>query len=150
MNMSIYSDNVAETSSFLGLDFGTAKIGIAVADEETRMAFALQTLPNDAEFFSKLKQIVEEKNVRTIVMGTTWHEKDPESAEKKEQFANDVEKNVGIAVMFQDEMFTTKMAHANIKLRGGKNIAATDDQEAARIILQAWLDRPAHSSSHAS
>jgi putative transcription antitermination factor YqgF len=150
MNKSIYSGKIAEVSSFLGVDFGKSKIGLAIADEETKMAFAFDTIKNDGEFFGKLKKIVKNENVRTIVMGTTWHEKDQKSADEKELFAKMIEKNIGIAVMFQDEMFTTKMAHENIKLRGGKNIAATDDQEAARIILQSWLDRPAHSSSHVS
>jgi RNase H-fold protein (predicted Holliday junction resolvase) len=38
-------------------------------------------------------------------------------------------------------MFTTKMAQENIKKRGEKNISKMDDQEAARIILQSWLDK---------
>ena len=52
-----------------------------------------------------------------------------------------MKKKLGISVEFFDEMFSTKMAHANIKMRGGKNIAEFDDQEAARIILQGWLDK---------
>jgi putative transcription antitermination factor YqgF len=141
MTKSIDSSNMAKTSTFLGVDFGTAKIGLAIADEQTCMAFAFDTLKNDKDFLPNLKEIVECENVKTIVIGMVKHEKDPKSAEAKIKFAEKIKKELNIEVAYQDEMFTTKMAHENIKLRGGKNIAKTDDQEAARIILQSWLDR---------
>jgi len=37
-------------------------------------------------------------------------------------------------------MFSTKMAHFNLKKQGKKEIKKYDDKEAARIILQEWLD----------
>lgn len=143
MNKSIGSENVANISHYLGIDFGKAKIGLAIADEETKMAFAFDTLKNDNEFFGKFKDIVHAENVKTIVMGMTAHEKDEKSQQEKMDFADMIEKETGIKVFFQEEMFTTKMAQANIKMHGGKNIAKFDDQESARIILQAWLDKDA-------
>ena len=127
--------------TILGIDFGQSKIGLAIADEETKMAFAFDTLKNDKEFLPALKKIVFSENVKTIVIGMTKHEKDQKSVEEKNKFAEDVAREIGLKIEFQEEMFSTKMAHENIKARGGKNIAKTDDQEAARIILQAWLDR---------
>jgi len=132
---------MAQISTFLGVDFGEAKIGLAIADEETNMAFAFDTLKNDKDFLANLKEIVQCERVKTIVVGMVAHEKDPKSAEKKIRFAEKIKKELGIEVAYHDEMFTTKMAQENIKLRGGKHIAQTDDQEAARIILQSWLDR---------
>lgn len=126
---------------FLGVDFGQAKIGLALADEETRMAFAYDTFKNDKDFMDKLREIVEQEHVKAIIMGVTRYGGDPTNADEKIKFGEKIEKELGIAVMFQDEMFTTKMAHENIKMRGGRNIAETDDKEAARIILQSWLDR---------
>ena len=125
----------------LGIDFGKSKIGLAIADSETRMAFAFNTLPNDKNFLRKLSEIVEKEGVKTIIMGMASHDNDSESAKEKIMFAKMIEKEVGMPIVFQDEMFTTKMAQDNIKQRGGRDIAKTDDQEAARIILQSWLDR---------
>ncbi|NTW27695.1 MAG: Holliday junction resolvase RuvX [Candidatus Moranbacteria bacterium] len=141
MDKSIGSSNMAQVSTFLGVDFGTAKIGLALADEETRMAFAYDTLKNDKEFLSKLREIIEQEHVKTIVMGVTRFGGDSKNADEKIEFGEKIERELGIAVMFQDEMFTTKMAQENIKMRGGRNIAESDDKEAARIILQSWLDR---------
>lgn len=139
--MSIGSSNEAEISHILGIDYGKSKIGLAIADSETRMAFAFDTLANDKNFLQKFKEIIAKEDVKTIVMGMVSHEKDTQSAEEKIKFAKMIEKEIGMPVVFQDEMFTTKMAQDNIKQRGGKNITKTDDQEAARIILQSWLDR---------
>lgn len=151
MKKSIDSQNMPEIShksgqenhpgTILGLDYGKSKIGLAIADEETRMAFAFDTLKNDKEFLKNLKEIVECEGVKTIVIGMTRHEKDDESAKQKTAFSNRLEKEIGVKIVFHEEMFTTKMAQENIKMRGGKNISATDDQEAARIILQSWLDK---------
>jgi putative Holliday junction resolvase len=131
---------------FLGVDFGKAKIGLALADEETRMAFAYDTLKNDKDFLDKLREIIEKESVKTIIMGVTRYGGDTENADEKIEFGEKIEKELGIAVMFEDEMFTTKMAQENIKMRGGRDIAKTDDKEAARIILQSWLDRKVQAS----
>ncbi|HEX8973957.1 MAG TPA: Holliday junction resolvase RuvX [Patescibacteria group bacterium] len=151
MSKSIDSSNMAEISqktdqensigTILGMDYGQSKIGLAIADEETRMAFAFDTLKNDNELWKNLKEIAACENVKMIVLGMTAHEKDQKSASEKQRFAARLEKELGAEVVFQEEMFTTKMAQENIKLRGKKNVAATDDQEAARIILQSWLDK---------
>lgn len=141
MKKSIPNQGGAKISHYLGIDYGKSKIGLAIADEETRMAFAFDTLKNDAAFLSKLKEIVESKGVKTIVLGMVSHKKDQESAAEKTKFAKMLENELGRKVVLQDEMFTTKIAQENIKKRGDKNIAKTDDQEAARIILESWLDR---------
>lgn len=134
-------ENMAKESSFLGLDFGHAKIGLALADGETRMAFAFGTLKNDQQFQEKLRKIIVEKNISKIVIGKTKHDKDLQSSEEKLKFGKQLEEKLGITVEFFDEMFTTKMAHENLKMHGGRNLAQFDDQEAARIILQGWLDK---------
>ncbi len=134
-------ENMSQVSSFLGLDFGQAKIGLALADGETRMAFALGTLKNDRQLQAKLKKIILEKDITKIIIGKTKHAKDLESSEEKLKFGRELESKLGVSVEFFEEMFTTKMAHENLKMHGGKNLAQFDDQEAARIILQGWLER---------
>lgn len=86
--------------AYLGVDFGKAKIGLAIADEETKMAFAFDTLKNDDEFFGKLKKIVLTENISAIVMGMTSHQKDEESVQEKMSFAEKIKKETGIKVFF--------------------------------------------------
>lgn len=141
MEKSMGSPNGAEISSFLGIDYGKSKIGLATADSETRMAFAFDTLANDKYFLENLKGIVFCENVKEIIIGMTRHGNDPESVDEKMKFAENIKKELNLPVNFQDEMFSTKIARENIKKRGGRNIDQFDDQEAARIILQEWLDK---------
>lgn len=124
----------------LGVDFGEAKIGLAIADEETKIAFAYATLPNDKSFFDALREIIRTEKVVRIVFGIARHQKDEQSVQFKESFAQMIREETGLPVAFQDEMFTTKMAQANLIAKGMKKVGKIDDAEAARIILQSWLD----------
>jgi len=52
-----------------------------------------------------------------------------------------MQKELGVQVKYQEEMFSTKMAQDSLKEKGAKKIKELDNQEAARIILQSWLDK---------
>lgn len=127
------------TKYFLGLDWGKSKVGVALADDETRMAFAHSVIKNDNRFFDVLKGIIEEYAVETIVVGVpSGYVHATGSKDAIEAFAGKIGKDFGVKVEFFQEMFTTKMAQANLAESGkGKHL---DDQEAARLILQEWLD----------
>lgn len=137
--MSIEMQNSAEISHVLGIDFGKAKVGLAVADLETKIAFALTTLENNAQIMDNLAKIIQEKEISKIVVGVTEYANQEDEAKKT--FGKSLEEILGLPVEYQNEMFTTKMAQDNIKETGAKNIARKDDQESAKIILQSWLDK---------
>ncbi|EKE16128.1 MAG: hypothetical protein ACD_11C00029G0008 [uncultured bacterium] len=141
MKKSIDSRNSSETSSYLGIDFGQVKIGIAVADQETRMAFVLGIFKNDKNFWDKMKEICDQKNVEKIIIGISNSKMKSSNTQEQKKFGEETEKKIGVSVEFQEEMFTTKIAHMNLLEKGEKNISKIDDGEAARIILQSWLDK---------
>ena len=132
---------MTEIKTYLGIDFGKSKIGLAIADEETRIAFTFDVLKNDNEFWKNLKEICQSENVTKIIVGKTSHAIDKESSDEKEEFGAKVFKETGVEVEFQEEMFTTKIAQQNLIEKGGREISKMDDSEAARIILQSWLDK---------
>lgn len=127
------------TKYFLGLDWGKSKIGVALADDETRMAFAHSVIKNDDRVFDVLKGIIEEYAVEMVVVGMpSGYAHATDAKDTIEAFAGKIGKDFGVEVEFFREMFTTKMAQANLAESGrGKHL---DDQEAARLILQEWLD----------
>lgn len=133
--------NSAEISHILGIDFGQAKVGLAKADSETKIAFAYGTLDNDRALIDKLGDIIVKEAIETIVIGK------PKESEKFNslnisKFASEVEEFFPLVrVEYEDEAFTTKMAEDRIKETGKRNIKELDNQEAAKIILQSWLDR---------
>ena len=135
------SEKTSEVRHILGIDFGTAKIGLAMADTETRLAFAYAVLQNDKEFFQDLKKIIDAEDVTQVVIGKPSYALQVDGAGDKQIFGDELQKRFGVEVFFAEEMFTTKSAHANLHEAGKKNVAKNDDAESARIILQEWLDK---------
>ena len=135
------SSNSAETSQILGIDFGSAKVGLALASAETKIAFAHSTLPNDKNFFSKLKDLIEKENISQIVIGIPSRINREKTVYEGERLGNLLRETFPEKkIAYQNEMFSTKIAQINLKNRGVRNIKRFDDQEAARVILQSWLD----------
>ena len=120
-------------SHFLGMDFGKAKIGLAVADSETRIAFSFGTLKNNKNLMRDLANIIEKKGIGKIIIGNAGAE--------TQDFAAALKKRLNVPIEFQNEMFSTQQAERNLIEKGAKKIKRFDDQEAARIILQSWLDK---------
>lgn len=141
--MSITTQNLAETSHILGIDFGMAKIGLALADLETKIAYAYKTIDNDKNLSENLRKIIELEDVKNAVIGRPnyVHANVETRLIASLQKLTDDLKTMGIRVDFQDESFTTKMAEANLKEKGMKKLKMFDNEEAARIILQDWLDK---------
>jgi len=137
---------------FLGIDFGQAKIGLALADTETKIAFGYDTIKKDKNFLTQLEAIIQKESVETVVIGRAGYVYDQNVETPRRgvstmpvgkailQLAENLKK-LGMAVEYQEEMFTTKMAQANLREKGEKKVGKKDDKEAARIILQSWLDK---------
>jgi putative holliday junction resolvase len=140
--MSIDNQNLAKTSQIMGIDFGKAKIGLALADFETKIAFAYNTLENNKYFLENLAKIIQKENVSKIVIGIPSYQNRKEVIYEGEKLGEIIKKILPkIGIEYQNEMFTTKMAQANLIAKRVKGIKRFDDQEAARIILQEWLDK---------
>lgn len=141
--MSIDQQNFAEISHILGIDFGSAKIGLALADSETKIASAYKTIENNKNFLVNLGEIISRENIKTVIIGKPGYintSVETRLIASVQKLAKDLEE-LGVVVEFQDEMFTTKMAEANLKEKGMKKLKRFDNEEAARIILQSWLDK---------
>jgi putative Holliday junction resolvase len=126
---------------FLGIDYGKAKVGLAVADSEMRIAFAYSTLDNDKNFLDTLAKIIEIEEIDQIIMGKLNYAGANKQAFNAEEIGAKLNKEFKIPVAYQEEMFSTKMAENNLKEKGAKKIKKFDNQEAARIILQSWLEK---------
>lgn len=125
---------------FLGIDFGKSKIGLSMADSETKIAFSYKVIKNNGSFVENLKKILKTEDINEIVLGiTASYKKDKKNYEAITNFGSKLSLEILIKVNYQEEMFTTKMAQANIIEKGGQ-IKSDEDKEASRIILQSWID----------
>ena len=123
--------------NLLGIDYGKSKIGIALAPKSL-LALKLKVLTNDDNFFKELARIIQENEVDKIVVGLPLNMDGTKSKETKEaeEFAEKLqEKFTKLRVVTYDERLSTVEAKKNLP---GK---LPDDTEAARIILQGYLDK---------
>ena len=124
-------------------------MGLALADSETRLAFAYGTLNNDKNLLQKLAEIIERENIRKVIIGISSGPtalKTPVEIKSlrlsdSQRLGNFLKEKLKVKVEYQNEMFTTREAQRKLIEKGVKGIKKYDDQEAARIILQNWLDK---------
>ena len=129
-----------EAKKILGVDYGVSRIGLAIADSETRIAFAYGTIDNK-NFLKEIGGIIEKENIETVVLGKLKNAGAGKKAFEAQEIGEKISRELKVEVSYQEEMFSTKMAENNLKEAGVKNLKSLDNQEAARIILQSWLDR---------
>ena len=127
---------------YLGIDFGISKVGLAMAENITKIAFAYTILANDKNLVQKMITIIQKEKISQIIIGIPLYVEATKTEKEAKKLGRQlVGKLPQLKIKYQNEMFTTKMAQANLKMQGIKKIQQYDDQEAARIILQSWLDQ---------
>lgn len=124
----------------LGIDWGLSKIGVAVAHTETRLATGLITLKNDEHLVENLEKIIKEYDVQLAVIGIPVRSNQEAVFSGGEEFGARLEKKFGLKITYHNERYTTKMARVNLIEKGAHSLDQHDDREAARLILQSWLD----------
>lgn len=126
----------------LSIDYGLKRIGLALSDESNTFAFAFDTIINKDEekILKSLQKIIEENSVEEIVMGLPLNsdDTDTEMSLAIREFAKKVYNSTQKKVILWNEIFTSEIAKKNIQ--GFKKGKKYIDSEAARVILQEYLD----------
>jgi len=121
---------------FLGIDYGSKRVGVALSDEDGRIAFPLATLPNNSNLIKEIEKICKERGVGAIVLGESLDYKGKPN-QIQSAIANcklKIEKFTGLAVVYQQEFLTSKQAERS-------TTKASADASAAALILQGYLDK---------
>lgn len=128
---------------YLGIDYGTRRIGVAVSDDTGTVAFPLATVPSDREALSALAALAKEKEAQAIVMGESRNFKDEPNPvmEDIEQFAKDIGELSGLPVEYEREFLTSAQAARQGQDKRGEGGVDKSDASAAALILQSFLDR---------
>lgn len=127
----------------LGIDYGDRHIGIAISDEEGRFAFPKLVISGEWRGISKkIKELVVKENIKTIVVGLPQNFKgtDTQQTKKVRAFAERLQKELGIEVIFENELLTTK-AVEHYPSDGGAAPRHMVDASSAALILQSFLDK---------
>ena len=131
----------------LGLDFGRARIGVAISDELQMLAHPLETIPAHEEPASRVAEIVREKQVDHVVAGIPrqMNGQIGTAATEVLEFVEKLRAILPCPVVTWDERLTTVAAHRALRDAGKKtrDTRGYVDQVAAQMILQTYLDRRA-------
>ena len=129
----------------LGIDFGRARIGLAISDELRLLAHPLETLPGNKDTAKRIVEIIRERKIAKIVVGVPRHMSGEigEAAKEALEFANKLRAQVPCPVETWDERLTTVAAERALRGAGKKSRKTRNiiDQVAAQMILQGYLDR---------
>lgn len=137
---------------YLGIDFGTKKLGIASSDDDNKLAFPMMITLNDmrradgtinpnSNLLNELLEIVRAYKITTIVIGESIDNsgKPNPVAKLAREFAMNLEdflfnNKLDIEIKFEKEWYSSQEAR---RVDGERDV----DDRAAAIILQRFLDR---------
>lgn len=142
-----FSRNDSEMNPILALDFGQARIGVAISDELQLLAHPLETIRTKERPESRIAKIVHDKNVDHVVVGIPrqLNGQIGTAATEVLEFVKKLRATLSCQVVTWDERLTTVAANRALRDAGKKtrDTRGYVDQVAAQMILQGYLDRRA-------
>jgi putative Holliday junction resolvase len=125
---------------YLGVDFGTKKVGLALSDELGRMGFPHASIPNDGRLIDYVRELITNKSVDVVVIGESRDFSGNENFVHKaaKAFAELLERTAPVTVVWELEMMTTQEARRDPEgvYTGSHNAV---DASAAALILTSYL-----------
>ena len=139
---------------FLGIDYGTKRIGVAISDENGTLAFPKEIVLNDLNTFKRIGEIIKEEKVAEIVVGESVDFSGQLNAlsaridvfilELKEKFILPIHKQKEFLTSVEARKskdtkkdFNQTQSHSRVKqIKSGRI-----DASAAALILQRYLDK---------
>ena len=130
----------------IGIDLGTKRVGLALSDSLNIIASPFKTLTfiDNDDLISKLSKIINDNNVKTIILGLPLNMSgvDTEQTKKVRTFKKLLAK-FNIPILFEDERLSSVSAKKSLVMQNVKtgHNKAEIDRTAAAIILQQFLDK---------
>jgi len=128
----------------LGIDYGTARIGVAVSDALGMLAHPLEAVPAGAAAFTRIAELARARGAARIVVGLPRNMNGSEggSAAAAREFAAKLGETTGLPILLRDERLSTVAAQRMLHDAGmdAKKSKKHIDAAAAQIILQTYLD----------
>jgi len=131
--------------AILGVDYGLKRVGLAVSDENGRLAVGVGWLEglSGRSLARRIKAEADKRNAKLVVIGQP-----PEGARDSDRVAAGVDElttaleKMGLDTERYDESYTTSTVLAERKKYGGKSSKPRGwiDEAAAILILQSYID----------
>lgn len=132
----------------LGIDYGDARVGVAITDELEITAQGLETIPHTSDKFvlKRLEEIVNNYNVQVMVIGMPFNMNGTkgERVEITEKFIHKLKcKFNNIKIETVDERLTTVAAHKTMNFLdvNKKKKRSIVDTISAQYILETYINK---------
>lgn len=122
---------------YLGIDYGSRRIGLALSDEERKLAFPYKILENknDSYVAEELTGVIKKELVSEIVVGLplSFSGEENNQSRASRRFVDKVLRRLKLPVHFQNEILSSRAAKPG-------SAKGKIDSAAAALILQDYLD----------
>lgn len=127
---------------YLSVDYGDSRIGIAIGDDQVKIAVPAETIPTDGQEVEQIVKLAALEGVAKIIVGYPRNQsgEPTQQTAKVEEFADRLRQQFP-QVVFQDESVTSVLAEERLKSYGRPYSKADIDAMAAVIILEDFLER---------
>ena len=127
----------------MALDIGERWIGVALSDQEKRIAYPLKVLDRKkSDPIKELKQIILDKKVSKVVIGLPIREDGTHGTQTElvQDFIKQFKERINIETDCYDERYTTVIAKSMSKNLKRKKRQERQDHVAASILLADYLE----------
>ncbi|MCX6787010.1 MAG: Holliday junction resolvase RuvX [Candidatus Kaiserbacteria bacterium] len=134
---------------YLGVDYGSKKIGLALSDEAGTMGFPHAVVANTSRIVDEMCALIAKENVGAVVIGESRNLAGGENpiAKDAHTFGDLITARSGIPMFYESEVFTSAEARRapekELKSRAPK-VRADVDASAAALILTSYLSHTSH------
>ena len=136
---------MSDYSRILGIDYGDARIGVAISDPTRTIARPLEVIePGKVDPVERIAEIAKEYDVKLVILGLPklMSGEEGEMAAKVREFMQKLKDRTDLEILLVDERFTSKIAERELRKRKVKPSREKKkvDLYAASLLLQEYLD----------
>lgn len=136
------------SNTFLGIDYGLKRIGLAIGQRFTTTANPLKVINNNKDTMNQLMQVIAEWQIDHIVMGLplTMEGEEQTFTRQVKKFAHKLADQTKLPLSFCDERLTSYEAERGFQQQRQQQTRKAKhksklDAEAAALILQSWFNQ---------
>ncbi len=136
-----------ELTRVVGIDPGSARIGIAISDESGTIAFPRETVPAHGgveKAAERVREALTGEDIAVAVVGLPLRldGSEGEAARQAKILGAAISEALRVEVVYWDERLTTAAAERSLREMGrrGRKQREVVDQSAAALLLQSYLD----------
>ena len=141
-----FKTTIGNNSRLLGIDPGSRNIGLAICDENKKVATPLKVLQKSKLKFllEQINQVIKENNIKGIIIGNPINMDGTlgKSSQSANDFAKNLSKNITIPIAMWDERLSSEGSFKITKELGTNvtNRVNKLDKNAAAFMLQGAID----------